>query len=82
VTDLFKKAAQLWTKLEEDQQVQQWDQEGERISAAIQDLKQRQKTMSITKHVKGEDMKKLHEKLIVAQTQKKERQAQMEPLQE
>jgi hypothetical protein len=39
--------------------------------------------MSITERVKGaQDMKKLQEELIVAQTQKKERQAQMEPLQE
>jgi hypothetical protein len=59
-TDLFDKAAQLWTKLEEDQQVQKWDKEEERINAAIQDLKQRQKTMPITERVKGmQDMKKL-----------------------
>jgi predicted nucleic acid-binding Zn-ribbon protein len=70
-------------KLEEDQQVQQWDQEEERISATIQDLKQRQKTMSIMERVKGaQDMKKLQAELIVVQTQKKECQAQMEPLQE
>jgi hypothetical protein len=83
VGDLFDKATQLWTKLEEDQQVQQWDQEEERISTTIQDLKQKQKTMSITEHVKGaQDMKKLQAELTTAQTQKKERQAQMEPLQE
>jgi predicted nucleic acid-binding Zn-ribbon protein len=83
VTDLFEKAAQLWTKLEEDQQVQQWDREGERISATIQDLKQRQKTMSIMERVKrAQDMKKLQAELTVAQTHKKERRAQMEPLQE
>jgi predicted nucleic acid-binding Zn-ribbon protein len=70
-------------KLEEDQQVQQWDKEEERISTAIQDLKQRQKTMSITEHIKGaQDMKKLQAELTTAQTQKKEHQAQMEPLQE
>jgi hypothetical protein len=47
-------------KLEEDQQVQRWDKEEERISADIQDLKQRHKTMSITERVKGvQDMKKL-----------------------
>jgi hypothetical protein len=81
--DLFEKEAQLWMKLEEDQQVQQWDQEGERISATIQDLKQRQKTMSITERVKGvQDMKKLQAELITVQMQKKEHQAQMEPLQE
>jgi hypothetical protein len=52
-TDLFDKAAQLWTNLEEDQQVQQWDKEEERISTTIQDLNQRQKTMSIMEHIKG-----------------------------
>jgi hypothetical protein len=40
-------------KLEEDQQVQKWDKEEERINAAIQELKQRQKTMPITERVKG-----------------------------
>jgi hypothetical protein len=80
---LFDREVQLWTKLEEDQQVQQWDQEEEKISATIQDLKQRQKTMKIIEHLKGvQDMKKLQEELIAAQTQKKDQQAQMEPLQE
>jgi chromosome segregation ATPase len=80
---LFDKATQLWTKLEEDQQVQRWDKEEERISTTIQDLKQRQKTMPITEHVKGaQDMKKLQAELTTVQTLKKECQAQMEPLQE
>jgi hypothetical protein len=39
--DLFEKETQLWAKLEEDQQVQQWDQEEERIRTTIQDLKKR-----------------------------------------
>jgi hypothetical protein len=39
--DLFDKAAQLWTRLEEDPQVQHWDKEEERINATIQELKQR-----------------------------------------
>jgi hypothetical protein len=57
---LFENATQLWTKLEEDQQVQRWDKEEERINATIQDLKQRHKTVPITKRVKGaQDMKKL-----------------------
>jgi hypothetical protein len=43
ILNLFEKEAQLWMKLEEDQQVQQWDQEEERISTTIQDLKQRQR---------------------------------------
>jgi hypothetical protein len=37
--DLLDKAAQLWTKLEEDPQVQQWDKEEERINAMIQEFK-------------------------------------------
>jgi predicted nucleic acid-binding Zn-ribbon protein len=82
-TDLFENATQLWTKLEEDQQVQRWDKEEERISTTIQDLKQRQKTMPITERIKGaQEMKKLQAELTTVQTQKKERQAQMEPLQE
>jgi hypothetical protein len=39
VADLFDKAVQLWKKQEEDQQVEQWDQEEENISATMQDLK-------------------------------------------
>jgi hypothetical protein len=36
--DLFVKEAQLWMKLEQDQQVQQLDQQEEKISATIQGL--------------------------------------------
>jgi hypothetical protein len=39
VAEVFDKASQLWTRLDEDPQVQQWDKEEERINAAIQDLK-------------------------------------------
>jgi predicted nucleic acid-binding Zn-ribbon protein len=53
------------------------------VSTTIQDLKQRQKTMSIIKRVKGaHDMKKLQVELTTAQTQKKEHRDQMELLQE
>jgi polyhydroxyalkanoate synthesis regulator protein len=45
--NLLDKAMQLWTRLEEDPQVQHWDQEEERINAMIQELKQRQKTIPI-----------------------------------
>jgi hypothetical protein len=69
--------------LEEDEQVQRWDQEEERINAEIQDLKQRQKTMGITEHLKGtQEMKRLQAELKTTQAHKQERQAQMEPLQE
>ena len=33
--DLLDKATQLWTRLEEDPQVQHWDKEEERINATI-----------------------------------------------
>jgi chromosome segregation ATPase len=57
--------------------------EEERINTMIQELKQKQKTIPITECVKGmQDMKRLQAELITAQTQKQERQAQMEPLQE
>jgi hypothetical protein len=35
VVDLFDRATQIWIKLEEDQQVQHWDQEEENIMASI-----------------------------------------------
>jgi hypothetical protein len=58
---------QLWPKLEEDQQVQHWDQEEEKISTTIQDLKQRQKTMKIIERLKGiQEMEKLQAELIAA----------------
>jgi len=40
-TILFDRATQLWITLDEDEKVQQWDQEEERVSVAIQDLKHR-----------------------------------------
>jgi hypothetical protein len=52
-TELFDKATQLWIRLEEDPQVQRWDQEEERINTAIQELKQRYKTIPILEQVKG-----------------------------
>jgi len=60
VVELFDRATQLWTKLEKDQKVQQWDQEEEKISATIQDLKKRKKMMKINELLKGvQDMNKL-----------------------
>jgi hypothetical protein len=83
IADLFDKATQLWTRLEEDPQVQRWDKEEERINAVIQELKQRKKTIPIPERVKGtQEIKKMQEELITVQMQKQERQAQIEPLQE
>jgi hypothetical protein len=57
---LLDKAAQLWTKLKEDPQVQQWEKEEERIIAMIQEFKQQQKTIPILEQVKGtQELKKL-----------------------
>jgi hypothetical protein len=81
--ELFDRVVQLWTVLDEDEQVQQWDQEEERLNASIQELKNRQKTMSITECLKGnQDLKKLQADLKAAQMKKQERQAEVEPLQE
>jgi hypothetical protein len=61
VADFLNKAAQLWTRLEEDPQVQCWDKEEERTNAAIQELKQRQNTIPIPERVKGmQELKKMH----------------------
>ena len=60
IEELFNRFVHLWIALEEDEQVQQWDQEEERVSTSIQYLKQRQKVMSITERLKGtQDMKKM-----------------------
>jgi hypothetical protein len=73
---LFDRSTQLWTTLEEDERVQQWDQEEGKISTPIQDLKQRQRMMSINECLNGtKDLKKLQSKLITAQTQSQERHA-------
>jgi hypothetical protein len=40
VEELFDRTTQIWTILEEDEKVQQWDQQEERINASIQELKQ------------------------------------------
>jgi hypothetical protein len=53
VAKLFNRTAQIWTILEEDEKVQQLDQQEEKISTAIKELKQWQKTMNITKSLKG-----------------------------
>jgi hypothetical protein len=39
VEELFDRTSRIWTILEEDKKFQEWDQEEERISAAIQELK-------------------------------------------
>jgi hypothetical protein len=62
---------QLWTKMEEDPQVQQWDKEEERINAMIQEFKKQNKTIPIPERVKGtQELKKLQVELLTMQTRK------------
>jgi hypothetical protein len=69
--ELVDKVAQIWTRLEEEPQVQRWDKEEERINAMIQELKQRQKTIPIPKRFKGtQEMNKMQAELITVKTQK------------
>jgi hypothetical protein len=39
VEELFDKTTQIWTIMEEDENVEQWDQQEEKISTAIHELK-------------------------------------------
>jgi len=64
---LFDRAAHIWTILEEDEKVQKWDQEEEKINTTMQEINKRQKTMSIIECLKGtQDMKKLQKDLKAA----------------
>jgi hypothetical protein len=67
--DFLDKETKLWTRLEEDPQVQHWDKEEERINTVIQELKQKKNTIMIPEHVKGmQYLKKMHAELITKQT--------------
>ena len=83
VSKLFDGAMHLQTVLKEEEKVQQWDQEEERESTSIQQLRKKKKTMSFTECLKGNmDLKKLQVELKVVQIEKQERQEEVEPLQE
>jgi hypothetical protein len=53
IVGLFDRVAQLWISLDEDEQFQQWDQEEERLSVAMQELKHCQEMMNIIERLKG-----------------------------
>jgi hypothetical protein len=60
---------QLWTRLEEEPQVQRWGKEDKRINEVIQELKQIQNTIPIPERIKGmQELKKTQAELITAQT--------------
>jgi hypothetical protein len=44
---------QIWTSLAEDEGIQQLDQREEKLNVAVQDLKQRQKTMPYIRETEG-----------------------------
>jgi hypothetical protein len=47
ITNLYNKSAQLWTKLQEDDKLQELDQKEEGVNTMLQELKQKQKMMTI-----------------------------------
>jgi hypothetical protein len=60
VAELYERTTQIWTSLEEDEGIQQLDQREEKMNVAVQDLKQRQKTMSISDRIKSmQEMKNM-----------------------
>jgi hypothetical protein len=47
VTKLYKKSAQLWTSLHEDEKLQALEQKKERVNIVAHDLKKKRKEMNI-----------------------------------
>jgi hypothetical protein len=81
VAELFNRTTQICIVLEEDEKVQEWDQQEEKINISIQDLKKGQKKMSIMESLKGtREMKTRWKDLKTVQTNKKERKTQLESL--
>jgi len=69
---------QLWMTLGEDDRVQQVHQQEEEINMKIQELKQHQKAMGITKWLKGAQEKKtLQTKLKTTENNKQARKAHL-----
>jgi hypothetical protein len=48
ITELYERTTQIWTSLAEDERIQKLEQREEKLNVAVQDLKQRQKTMAIS----------------------------------
>jgi hypothetical protein len=83
MTELLEKSGQLWTQLLEDGSLQDLQGREDKVHAVMEDLKQRQKTMSLPEKIKTTaEMKSLQAEEKVVQAQKIARQAQLEPLQD
>jgi hypothetical protein len=83
MTELLEQSGQLWTQVQEDGSLQELQGKEDRVHASMEDLKQRQKTMSLPENIKTTaEMKSLQseEKAVLAENIA--RQAQLEPLQE
>jgi plasmid maintenance system antidote protein VapI len=60
ITELYNKSMQLWTNLQEDEKLQELDKKEEGVNTAVQELKQRQKVMTISDRLKSaQEMKNL-----------------------
>jgi hypothetical protein len=53
VAELYTNTAHIWTRLEEDEKIQQLGQREEKLNVAIRDLKKSQKTMDISLRIKA-----------------------------
>jgi hypothetical protein len=76
VTELLNKSAQLWTHLLEDGSLQELQEKESKIHAIMEEVKQRQKIISLPEKIKMTTEEK------VLQAQKIARQALLEPLQQ
>jgi hypothetical protein len=83
MAELYNSTMQMWTKLQEDEKIQELDQKEGNINTAVQDLKHKHKNMAILDRMKSaQEMKNLQAELKSIQMEKQLRQAQLEPLQE
>jgi hypothetical protein len=60
VEEISESTTQIWMRLEENNGIQQLDQREEKVNATVQYLKQRYKTMPISKRMKAaQEMKNM-----------------------
>jgi len=62
IKELYERVAQLWKSLAEDERIHKLDQKEENLNATIQDIKQKKKTILISKRLRStQEMKNLEE---------------------
>jgi hypothetical protein len=83
IIELYNKITHLWKNLQEDGKLQELDQKEEGVNTPMQELKQKQKVMTISDRLKSaQEMKNLQAKMKTIQEDKKSRHVILEPLQE